>query len=84
MNTDLPSLRIRIMNFVQALAGHVANGMQTVSTQEAERRLSVCETNECGHFTGTHCSHCGCPVNNEDIFINKIAWDSSKCPVEKW
>ena len=81
---SIPPLRTRALNFAIAFAGHVADGMRVVSPEEVERRLSVCEMNECGVFQGDRCGSCGCPVNSEDVFLNKLAWNTSKCPKKLW
>jgi hypothetical protein len=81
---DLPPFRTRIVNFFRTFVAHVGNDMRIVPQEKLEERLSICETNACGHFTGTHCAQCGCPANSESVFFNKVAWESSKCPDGRW
>ena len=80
----MPPFRVRILNFFKAFVAHVGNDMQIVSQEEMERRLSICETNECGHFQGDRCGQCGCAVNGENVFLNKLQWQSNKCPDGRW
>jgi hypothetical protein len=85
-----PSILKKIGNFTFALAKHLYKGMPTVSKDVLDDRLKICQ--ECPLFkkkegmVGGVCTHesCGCSVQDEIVFLNKIAWADQKCPLEKW
>lgn len=55
------------------------------STQkEIDRRFSICS--ECDEYIAkeNECGICGCNVNKQKIFMNKLAWLDQKCPIGKW
>jgi hypothetical protein len=60
------------------------NGSPTCSQEEIDRRLAICK--QCTYFTGDSCAHkrCGCNINDQQIYLNKLAWADQKCPIEKW
>ena len=66
-------------SFVQAATQHVLHGLPTVSDEERDRRLAIC--NGCEFYTqkGT-CQKCGCAMKR------KASWALSKCPLTppKW
>ena len=72
----------RIRHFFQALVKHARDWFRKCSRKEIAHRLSICQT--CEKFTGTACSQCGCRVNLEKRFLNKLAWRSETCPLGKW
>lgn len=80
----LPTLPKRLWNFTHAIYKHWINGMPTCTDAQVQSRLDTCM--QCHLFTGTHCSHeaCGCNVNGEVKFLNKLAWADQHCPEYKW
>lgn len=77
---SLPSLPKLAANFIKATTKHVVNGMKYVDNNEYERRLSICNKNECGFRVGVRCMHkdCGC-------FLDRKAWwQSEHCPIKLW
>jgi hypothetical protein len=72
----------RIRHFFQALIKHAKDWFRKCSQKEIRQRLAICE--QCEHFSGTACVQCGCPVNLEKRFRNKLAWRSESCPLGKW
>lgn len=68
--------------FVTALMKHAQDWFRKCSRREIHDRLAICQT--CTQFTGTACAECGCPVNLEKRFRNKLAWRSESCPQGKW
>jgi hypothetical protein len=77
-----PSLPQKAMNFIQAVAGHVAAGCPTVSAIEHRRRLDICTGGNgnpvCPHYKDYHCKACGC------LLYEKTKWKEQRCPVGKW
>lgn len=52
------------------------SGFKTVSTDEAQRRLGICQA--CEFFTGKRCLKCGC------FMIAKTKLATTACPIGKW
>ena len=59
-----------------------AHGAPTCTQEQIDDRLAIC--NSCERFNGSVCSLCGCPVNREQRFRNKLAWADQRCPLGKW
>jgi len=74
--------RWRVVRFAQALWKHAGDWFRKCSRKEIEQRLAICR--QCDQFSGTACVRCGCPVNLEKRFRNKLAWRSESCPLGKW
>jgi len=74
--------RKSLIHFAQALVKHARDWFRKCSRREIQNRLEICHT--CDQFTGTACAQCGCRVNLEKRFRNKLAWRSEQCPLEKW
>src|SRR5688572_25002689 len=72
-------------NFSKALANHVVDGFDKRSQQEIDHIMDI-YCSGCSFFNGTACTHinCGCNVNREERFLNKLAWASEKCPIGLW
>jgi hypothetical protein len=84
-----PNLVRRIANFTFAVGKHLYKGMPTCSQEELDKRLGICK--ECPLFknnglTGGICTHesCGCNVQDEVVFLNKLAWSDQVCPIGQW
>ncbi len=75
-----PSFLKRLTNFTVALAEHVKNGSPTCSQEVINERLAICA--KCSYFNGVACRHknCGCNVNKQKKFFNKLSWADQKCP----
>jgi len=71
-----------IAHFARALVKHARDWFRKCSQREIQARLAICKT--CDQFTGTACAQCGCRVNLEQRFRNKLAWRSEACPLGKW
>lgn len=73
----LPSLLQQGVNFVAALAQHVAGGLQSADNETYQKRIAICKT--CPKLRpDNRCSGCGCYMNL------KASWDEQKCPDGKW
>lgn len=84
-----PSLLRKIANFGMAFGKHLYKGMPTVEKEVLEKRLENCR--ECPLFkknglVGGVCTHenCGCNIQDEVVFLNKLAWADQECPIGKW
>lgn len=71
-----------LKHFYRALVKHARDWFRKCSRKEIQARLAICET--CDQYTGTACAQCGCRVNLEKRFRNKLAWRSESCPLGKW
>jgi hypothetical protein len=72
----LPGMVTLATNFSKALAAHVADGLQKVSSGLLQTRLELCTL--CPQRVDNRCSVCGC------FLEEKAAWRSSECPLGKW
>jgi rRNA maturation endonuclease Nob1 len=74
----------KIKNFTKSLTKHIANGMPKSSQELIDKRYSICLG--CSSFDekNQECTVCGCNVNKERKTMNKLAWEDSKCPLNKW
>jgi hypothetical protein len=74
----------KIKNFTKNLMWHISNGMPKSSQAEINRRFSICE--QCSSYNAKEqeCDVCGCNINKKKIFMNKLAWLDTSCPLSKW
>lgn len=74
----------KIINFAKSFTNHVKNGSPKSSQKLINTRYDICLV--CSSFDKEkdECSVCGCNVNRKKIFMNKLAWQDSKCPLSKW
>ncbi len=75
-----PGVVQQVVNFAGAVARHVAGGMQTVTEEEYQARLAVCQG--CEHFKDNQCRQCGCRVAGD--LMAKARWKEQRCPLGKW
>jgi|GEM_PF-2194063 len=71
-----------LKQFTRALLKHARDWFRKCTRTEVQDRLAICQT--CDQYTGTACAQCGCRVNLEKRFRNKLAWRSEACPLGKW
>ena len=71
-----------VWQFFRALIKHARDWFRKCSRKEIRQRLDICKT--CDQITGSACAHCGCTLNLEKRFLNKLAWRSESCPLGKW
>lgn len=90
LNVD-PNYFTKLMNFGGAVINHTLNGSPTVDIKTRQERLAVCQgcelfqpNNEAG--TSGICRHnsCGCNIQDNNDYLNKIAWADQECPLKKW
>lgn len=85
MNHDLPPWWKRLWHLAVAVVRHVADGCRR-RTEDEVSFLFETHCAGCEFFDGSVCRHkdCGCNVNGEQQFWNKLAWRSEHCPIKKW
>lgn len=83
--SDPPSMARRALNLIVATAKHVSDGMKQRSQEEIEALLTN-HCQQCNQYRDGVCLHkmCGCNVNKDRRFMNKLAWRSEHCPLGKW
>lgn len=74
----------KIKNFVSSFTWHLSRGMPKSSQREINRRFSICEKCQSYNRIKKECDECGCNINRKKIFMNKLAWLDSSCPLSKW
>jgi len=85
-----PSLLTRVINFTTAATKHAVAGNPVVSEEILKERLSICKSCELfkpnANTVGGVCTHatCGCNIQDNLNYLNKIAWADSFCPIKKW
>lgn len=72
----MPPLSRQAWNLATSLASFVADGMRTVSKQQYQERLEICDA--CGRRRGNRCLVCGCRLSL------KARGRAFRCPVQKW
>lgn len=79
-----PNILLKAANFTVAAIGHMLRGNPTCNQQEIDYRFSICQ--KCDFFTGIACAdkRCGCNINDQIIYLNKLAWADQSCPQDKW
>lgn len=82
----VPSMAKRVTNLAQAVVKHVQTGLKHCTTEQRQKRLEICQSNQCGLFKDGICAHedCGCYIRNKGKFFDKLSWADSKCPVGLW
>jgi hypothetical protein len=73
---SFPPLRRQAWNLAQSLAAFVADGCTTLTKEEYEKRLTICD--ECPERRGNRCSQCGCRLSL------KARGRAFCCPLNKW
>lgn len=74
----------KIINFTKSLFLHIIRGSPKSSQELIDQRYSVCTSCDLYDEKSKQCLHCGCNINQEKIFLNKLAWVDQKCPLNKW
>lgn len=85
-----PSLLQKAWNFGKSALNHAIAGNPTVPEETMKERLEICRS--CPLFkpnqnqVGGVCTHstCGCNIQDNLDYLNKIAWADQECPVQKW
>jgi len=85
-----PPLVQRVANFASAATAHAAAGNPKVTKEVMQERLAICRS--CPLFkpnkneVGGVCTHetCGCNIQDNLNYLNKIAWADQECPIKRW
>lgn len=83
-NPPLPSMPRRVANYIATLAEHVANGSRIVMPMIRSERAATCESCEFRNREHNACSVCGCPLDHDNVLGDKLSWEVSKCPEDRW
>lgn len=85
-----PSLLQKAWNFGKSALNHALAGNPTVPEETMKERLEICRS--CPLFKLNHnqvggvCTHssCGCNIQDNLDYLNKIAWADQECPIQRW
>ena len=73
----------RLIKFTIALTKFIIKGKGKFLPEEIIlQRLEICKA--CSEFTGRSCKECGCNCGDKKKFMNKLAYPTEKCPLDKW
>lgn len=73
---EQPGFSARVWNLTKALTAFVADGLKTVTPEQYQERLQICDT--CDRRQGGSCLECGCNL------ALKAKGRAFKCPLGKW
>jgi hypothetical protein len=76
-------------NFTKATKQFIQNNFRKCTEEEIASRLEICKTCELYEPKSENagiCNHvsCGCNLNKERVFLNKLAHANQECPLKKW
>ena len=78
-------------NIVQTIEGEQAKqwdqnnphqDKKQCSQEQIDNRLAICQT--CEFYQNNSCLKCGCTLNRDKNYMNKLLWADQRCPVDKW
>lgn len=75
---------IKIKNFIVSLINHIKNGLPKSSLATIQARYNICENCSSFDSVNSQCLECGCNLSKKREFLNKLAWQDQKCPLNKW
>lgn len=77
---SLPTITEQAVSVGKSLVEWAFNGFQNVPQHEAERRLNICKSNQCGMYNedSGRCSACGC------FCAAKVQFSHEECPAGYW
>ncbi len=81
---QMPGAARKLSNFAKALAAHVAAGSPKATKEQIDARFVICQ--RCPLLVRGVCGHedCGCNIDSQARFRNKLAWADQACPDGKW
>lgn len=71
-----PTLLEKTSSFISSVKEFVEDGMKTVSKEEFDERMKICDG--CDQRSGNSCKICGCGL------VAKLSLRISECPLKKW
>jgi len=75
---------LRFCTFVKSLFFHIYSGSPKATKEEIFVRWSICVGCDKFDKNKSECSVCGCNLDTESKFLNKLAWADQECPEKKW
>lgn len=75
---------IKIKTFLKSLFWHIYSGCPKSSQDLINYRYNICLFCDYFNHSDQECLQCGCNINNQKKFMNKLAWLDQKCPIDKW
>lgn len=52
------------------------------SQAQIDARLDICQG--CEYYKDNSCLQCGCILNRDEVFSNKLYWPDQSCPIGRW
>lgn len=75
---------VKINTFIKSILFHIWNGFPKCSQAQIDYRYNICCGCDSYDSNNKECMECGCNINNQKIFMNKLAWADQECPLGKW
>jgi len=60
----------------------VPSDRKQCSQEQIDSRLAICQG--CEFYENNSCLKCGCTLNRDKNYMNKLLWADQSCPVGKW
>jgi hypothetical protein len=74
----------KISTFIKSLYFHIGAGLPKSTQEQIDYRYSICVSCDQFNTKKSECYICGCNINKQKIFLNKLAWADQECPLGKW
>lgn len=84
MQLQSPSIFKKLLTFAKSLAWHIYSGFPKSDQKLIDDRFAICSSCDLYDKLHSQCLVCGCNINRQRIFMNKLAWKDQKCPENKW
>lgn len=79
-----PGVIKKTTNFTQSSFKYVKAGRPRRTDEEIDKILDICHNCPTKRFNGKICTRCGCPINRERKWLNKLKWGTERCPDGHW
>lgn len=80
----MPSLVTMGVNFTKAATVHEVHGRPKSPYWEIAERQRICQACDEYDPQKQRCAVCGCKVNGQRVYLNKLSWADMRCPNDKW
>jgi len=89
LDAKKPNFLSRLANFSKAAISHIVKGSPSCTQEQIDARLAICKECPLYQISANNpdvgsCNACGCNINKENKFLNKLAWADQECPKGKW
>lgn len=74
----------KIKTFIKSIIFHIWAGFPKCTQEQINNRYQICLVCDSFDKINQECMECGCNINNQKIFMNKLAWADQQCPLNKW